>query len=46
MNLQTYPMTIIDVTRHGIYLQFLLVILMLYGSAPSRAQSDSTVEAE
>lgn len=46
MNLQTYPMTIIDVTRHGIYLQFLLVILMLFGSAPSQAQSDSTVEAD
>ena len=46
MNLQTYPMTIIDVTRYGIYLQFLLVILMLFGSAPSWAQSDSTVEAD
>ena len=46
MNLQTYPMSIIDVTRHGLCLQFLLVILMLFGSAPSWAQSDSTVEAD
>jgi polysaccharide export outer membrane protein len=39
-------MSIIDLTRHGFCLQFLLVILMLFGSAPSRAQSDSTVEAD
>ncbi len=35
--MQTYSMPIIDQTRHGFCLQFLLVIFMLFGFAPSWA---------
>jgi len=44
--MQTYSMPIIDATRHGFCLQFLLLIFMLFGSAPCWAQNDSSAEAD
>ncbi len=44
--MQTYSMPTIDANRHGFCLHFLLVIFMLFGSAPCWAQNDSSVEAD
>jgi len=46
MKPQTYSMSKIDETRHGLCLQFLLVTFLLFGSAPSWAQNDSSAEAD
>ena len=46
MKMQTYSMPTIDANRHGFCLHFLLVIFMLFGSAPCWAQNDSSVEAD
>lgn len=44
--MQTYSIPIIDATRHGFWLHFLLVIFMFFGFAPCWAQNDSSAEAD
>ena len=49
MKAQNYSRHTLDgtiVDRHGFYLQFLLVVSMLFGSAPCWAQDDSNAEAD
>ena len=44
--MQTYSIPIIDATRYGFCLHFLLLIFMLFGSAPCWAQNESSAEAD
>jgi len=49
MKEQNYSMYTLDGPigdRHGFYLQFLLVVFMLFGSAPCWAQNDSSIETD
>ena len=46
MKPQTDSMSIIDETRHGFCLRFLLIIFMLFGSATCWAQNEATAEAD